>query len=90
MTFLTPALAIICILIIIFILICLECILRKRVSYFYEIFDQDEEAIELKIREIIGTNPDSEIIILCTPKNPDTITILDKLTSDFPQLHIIK
>ena len=90
MTFVTPTLAIICILIIVFILICIECILRKRVSYFYEVFDQDEEAIELKIRKIISSNPNSEIIILCTPKKPDTIAILDKLIFDFPQLHIIK
>lgn len=86
----TPTLAIICFLIVVFILICLECFLRKRVLYFYESIDRDEEYIELKIRDIINKNPASEIIILCTPKHPDTITILDKLSIDFPQLHIIK
>ena len=86
----SPILAITIVLLTVFILICLECILRKRVSYIVSTLDEDEMAIEIKIRKIIFENPRSEIIILCTPKNPDTITVLTKLQDDYPQLHIIK
>lgn len=86
----SPVYAIVTVLIVFFILICLECILRKRVSYIVENLNEDEEIIESRIRETIFKNPSSEIIILCTPKNPDTLTILSKLEKEFPQLHIIK
>ena len=86
----TPIYAIVFLLFVFFILICLECILRERVSYIVTNLNEDEEVIESQIRETIFKNPTSEIIILCTPKNPDTITILSKLEEEFPQLHIIK
>lgn len=86
----SPVFAIIFVLLVVFVLICLECILRKRIAYIVENLNADEEVIESRIREIIFKNPTSEIIILCTPKNPDTITILEKLQEDFPQLYIIK
>lgn len=82
--------AIIFVLFVIFVLICLECILRKKVSYIVKNLNEDENVIEARIREAIFKNPSSEIIILCTPKNPDTLTILSKLQGDFPQIHIIK
>lgn len=86
----SPVYAIVFVLFVFFILICLECILRKRVSYIVANLNEDEDVIESQIRETIFKNPTSEIIILCTPKNPDTITILSKLEEEFPQLHIIK
>ncbi len=86
----TPLFAIIFLLLIVFILICLECILRKRVSYIVSNLNEDQDFIEARIREIIFQNPKSEIIILCTPKNPDTITVLTKLQEEFSQLHIMK
>lgn len=85
----TPLLAITCVLSIIFVLILIECILRKKVSYVIENLDSDENVIEMRIREIINANPTAEIIILCTPKSPDAITILNKICYEFPQLHII-
>lgn len=88
--FLSPVFAVVFVLFIFFILICLECILRERVSYIIANLNEDEEVIESRIRETIFKNPKSEIIILCTPKNPDTITILTKLEEEFPQLHILK
>ena len=86
----SPIYAIIFVLFVFFVLICVECILRKQISYIVKNINEDEDVIELQIRETIFKNPTSEIIILCTPKNPDTITVLDKLQEDFPQLHIIK
>lgn len=86
----SPIYAIIFVLFVFFVLILLECILRKKISYIVENFNEDESVIESQIREIIFKNPTSEIIILCTPKNPDTLVILDKLQVDYPQLHIIK
>ena len=86
----SPVYAIILVLIVFFLLICLECILRERVSYIVTNLNEDEEAVESRIRETIFKNPTSEIIILCTPKNPETITVLTKLEKEFPQLHIIK
>lgn len=82
--------AVVFVLFIVFFIICVECILRKEISYIVKNLNEDENAIEFKVREIVLKNPKSEIIILCTPKNPDTITVLDKLQEDFPQLHILK
>ena len=48
------------------------------------------ENIESKIHEIIFLNPNSEIVVICTPKCNETLTILDKLSNDYTQLHIIK
>ena len=92
MVFLSPLIAIIFVLSVFFILICLECILRKKISYIVKNLnvEEEEETIECKIRETVFKNPTAEIIILCTPKNPDTILILEKLEKDFPQLHILK
>ena len=82
--------AIIFILLIVFFLICLECLLRKRVSYIISYLDDEIENIESKIHEIIFLNPNSEIVVICTPKCNETLTILDKLSNDYTQLHIIK
>ena len=90
MIYLSPLYAIVCVLIIIFFLICIECILRKRVSYFIANLNEEDETIESRIREIIFLNPKSEIILLCTPRNPEAITILSKLQEEYSQLHIIK
>jgi len=87
---LSPIYALVFVLFVCFIIICLECILRKKISYIVKNLNENEDAIESQIRETIFKNPTSEIIILCTPKNSDTITILGKLQEDFPQLHIIK
>ena len=82
--------AIICILLIVFALICLECILRKRISYIISAINEDEKNFEAKIRKIILENPKSVIVLLCTAKNTETTTILNKLKEEFSQLHIIK
>ena len=82
--------AVIFILLIIFFLICIECILRKRVSYIISNLNEEQDIIESRIREIIFLNPNSEIIVLCTPRNPNTLTILTKLQEEYAQLHIIK
>ena len=87
---LSPIMAIICILLIVFALICLECILRKRISYIVSALNEDENDFETKIRKIILENPKSEIVVLCTAKSPEITTILDKLKEEFSQLHIIK
>ena len=89
MIYLTPLYAIVCVLMVIFFLICVECILRKRVSYFIANLNEDDEVIESRIREIIFLNPKSEIILLCTPRNPEEMTILTKLEEEFSQLHIL-
>lgn len=81
---------ILAVLIIIFVLLLLECLLRKRVSYIVTNLDVDEEAIEVKIRDIIYMHPNSEIIVFCTPKNPEYVSILNKLQDEFSQLHIVK
>lgn len=86
----SPIYAIVFVLFVIFALICLECVLRKKVSYIVKNLNEDETVIEARIREIIFKNPKSEIAILCTSKNPDTVTILTKLQEEYPQLHIIK
>ncbi len=86
----SPVYAIVFVLFIIFILNCLECVLRKKVSYVIKNLNEDEAFIEARIREIIFKNPKSEIIILCTSKNPDTLTILTKLQEEYTQLHTIK
>lgn len=86
----SPIYALVFVLIVIFVLICLECVLRRKVSYIVKNLNVDEKVIEAHIREIIFKNPSSEIIILCTQKNPDTITVLTKLQEDFSQLHILK
>lgn len=64
--------------------------MRKKVSYIVKNLNEDEASAEARIREIIFKNPKSEIVIFCTPKNPDTITILSKLQAEYSQLHIIK
>jgi len=86
----TTIVPIIIILIIVFFLTCLECILRKRVSYIVSTINDDSEIIESRIRELIFLNPKSEIVVLCTPWNPETLTILEKLSDEYSQLHIIK
>jgi cellulose synthase/poly-beta-1,6-N-acetylglucosamine synthase-like glycosyltransferase len=86
----TPTIAIIFILLIVFFLICLECILRKRVSYIISNLNEEQDVIESHIREIIFLNPQSEIIVICTPRDSETLTVLTKLQNEYPQLHIIK
>lgn len=86
----SPIYAIVFVLFVVFVLICLECILRKKVSYIVKNLNEDETVIEARIREIIFKNPKSEIVILCTSKNPDTVTILEKLQGEYQQLHIIE
>lgn len=86
----TVSISIIFILLIVFFLICLECILRKRVSYIISNLNEEQDVIESHIREIIFLNPQSEIIVLCTPRNPEILTVLTKLQNEYSQLHIIK
>ena len=84
------SIAIVFILLIVFFLICLECILRKRVSYIISNLNEEQDIIETRIREIVFLNPKSEIIVLCTPRNPEILTVLTKLQNEYSQLHIIK
>lgn len=88
--FMEPYLATVFILMIIFFLICIECILRKKVSYIVKEYNENMDLIESHIREIIFLNPKSEIIVVCTPKSPETLTILNNLEKEYSQLHIIK
>lgn len=85
----SPVFAIIFVLVIIFVLICLECILRKKISYVVTKAIEDEHSIEIKIRDIITKNPSSEIIVICCLTNQETLLILNKLKDEFSQLHII-
>ena len=84
-----PSVAIIFMLLIVFFLICLECLLRKRVSYIVSDLNEEQEIIESRIREIIFLNPKSEIIVLCSPKTPEVLTVLTKLQNEYPQLQIL-
>jgi len=90
MSLMSSVLAVICILLIVFLLICLECVLRKRVSYVVSSLNKEEETFEAQIRDIISKNPSSEILIFCTARKPETIIVLEKLKEEFSQLHILQ
>ena len=82
--------SVIAVLLVIFLIISLECILRRRFSYIYTAVENAEDCIEAQLRILLRENPKSEVIVINKTQNAETDEILKKLSQDFPEIHIIK
>ncbi len=83
------AISVTVVLAVIFITILLECLLRHSVSYVFTHAD-DDDSIEARLRIMLAENPNSEIYVFDSSKTAETKIILEKLSVDFPGIHIIK
>ncbi len=77
------------ILFVIYIIIVLDGVLKRSISYIVTSTEEFDENIEVELRKLLHENPGSGIIVIDTGKSPDTRKILRMLERDFPVLHII-
>ena len=82
--------SVIAVLLVIFLIISLECVMRRNFSYIYTTVEKAENCIEAQLRILLKKNPRSEIIVINKTQNPENEEILKKLAQDFPEIHIIK
>ena len=82
--------SIIAILLVIFIIVAAEAILRQKFSYIITGTDDESDTIEAQLRIILRENPLSDIIVIDKSQSDESRQILKKLSADFPQLHIEK
>ena len=83
-------LAIVISLIICFVIICTDCLLNRPLSYIFVPAESGDDNIEAKIRIILNENPTCEIIVIDGSNSAETNAILEKISVDFLQVHIIK
>ncbi|MBO5060813.1 MAG: hypothetical protein J6C82_07865 [Clostridia bacterium] len=87
----TPlAAAIITVLSVIFIITALECLCRKKVSYILTTSGEIADNIEVRLRVLLKKNPRSEIFVADNSHTDEAKIILEKLSADYPQIHIIR
>lgn len=84
------AISVIAVLLVVFIIIATEAILRNQISYIITNPKDDADNIEARLRIILKENPTSDIIIINKTQSEETNQILSNLSRDFPQLHIVK
>ena len=82
--------SIIIILLVIFIIIATDTILRNNFSYVITSTEEVPDSIEAQLRIILKENPISDIIVIDKSESEESKQILEKLSADFPQLHIVK
>lgn len=82
-------LSVITVLLVIFIIIVIDAILKNRVSYIIT-SASEADAVEAQLRIIMKKNSESDIIVIDKTQSEESRQILDKLSHDFPQLHIVK
>ena len=83
-------LSVILILVVIFLIVSLDAILSRRISYVVTETEYFENCIEAQIRLMLKQNPNSEILLIDKTQSEETEKILSILSQDFPQIHIIK
>lgn len=81
--------AVVFVLCVIFVIIALDALLKRRYSSIMTFAGEHDDDIEIRLRTLMRKNPDSEIIVVDKSRSPYTHTVLEKLENDFPQIHII-
>ncbi len=84
------AISVTVVLAVVFLIITLECLLRHSVSYIFTQAADEEDSIEARLRILLRENPNSEIYVFDSSKTAETQIILEKLSEDFPGIHIVK
>lgn len=82
--------ALILVLLVIFVIICVNAITKKQISYIYTNAENDADSIEAIVREILWRKSSSEIVIAVYGEDDEADEILKRLRKDFPQIHIIR
>lgn len=82
--------SIVLVLVVIFLIISLDAIINHRLSYIVTEANDTQTCIEAQIRLMLKQNPNSEVIVIDKTQNDETKRILEMLSSDFPEIHIIK
>lgn len=80
--------AIILILSVIFITVLSSVLIKKSTDRIITKIEDDPDYVEAQLREILKKHPDSEIYIANKSKNAESYQIIEKLSCDFPQIHI--
>ncbi len=81
--------AIITVLSVIFIVVALKAVLMKKVSYIVTSVSELSGIAELRLRALMRKNPHSEIYVASNVTDSETEIILNKMSEDYPQIHII-
>lgn len=80
--------ALILILLVVFIIVLLSALTKKNIEKIITKTDDNPDFIEMQIRDILKKHPESEIYICNKSKNAESYEIIEKLSRDFPQIHI--
>ena len=80
--------AIILVLSVIFITVLLSVLIKRNTDKIITKIDDSPDFVEVQLRRILKENPKSEIYILNKSKNAESLEIIEKLSRDFPQIHI--
>lgn len=81
--------ALIAVLTVIFLIILLDCLAVRGISYITASCGNDPESVECRLRKILKKNPKSEIIVLDNSHSSEISDILSKMQQDFPEIHIV-
>ena len=73
-------------LLVIFIIILLSAFFQKKVESLTVSCNSDY--VEIQLRELLKKYPKSEIYIANISKTDESYKIIEKLTADYPQIHI--
>ncbi len=82
--------SVITVLLVVFLIITLDVVMRRRLSYIVTTANDSEDCIEAQLRILIKQNPNSEIIVIDKTQSDETQQILNMLAHDFPEVHIVK
>ena len=80
--------AMIFVLMVIFLLIIADVLIKKATLHFVTKISDDNIPIEAEIRKLLRAYPESEIYIYNVTKDEESLEIIRKLSHDFPRLHI--
>ena len=80
--------AMIFVLMVIFLLIIADVLIKKATLHFVTKISDDNIPIEAEIRKLLRAYPESEIYIYNVTKDEESLEIIWKLSRDFPRLHI--